>query len=139
MQKCPLDEPPTVRINIDKENARPGETVTIRCDAQGVPEPSVTLLLPNGQEIVPINNVHVIENVQKKDSGTYTCKASNREGFHDDQGSLLVEQPTDVKIWIRQPNGELRPADPEEVVPENSRVELECRVQGDPMPGYKWI
>ena len=69
-----------------------GEELRLECHSYGVPEPTLTWLLPNGSEITT-NNVKfgkfeivhtcvlIIRQLTTTDSGLYGCKASNGVGF----------------------------------------------------------
>lgn len=82
----------------------PNATITIKCKAVGVPEPSVTwskdgnAIPPEYKYRVLDNGALVVENVVESDSGHYTCKAENTRGV--DTATSLVNISSKYSVGL---------------------------------------
>ncbi|XP_055017752.1 hemicentin-1 [Boleophthalmus pectinirostris] len=111
-----------------------GSSVTLQCEAHGVPRPEVTWY-KNGLQLAPGNgliiNDHQLEitGVQIADGGTYTCKVSNVAGQVDRTFRVAVHVPPalDGPLWesINYTLG--------------SHIALLCEASGVPMPSITWL
>ena len=73
-------------------HVEPGSTIELTCQATGTPRPEInwllnnmeiipeTSLVPNGKNIIIEGDRLQITNAEPKDSGEYTCLASNNAG-----------------------------------------------------------
>ncbi|KAF1382445.1 hypothetical protein PFLUV_G00143860 [Perca fluviatilis] len=108
--KVMMTSPPTFTDNRSHHviKVHHGATATIRCQAAGVPAPTVTWLSPS-QRVIPrsLGSAFYSERVvvvsdgtlevrlaQKIDTGNYTCRASNPAGERSMVVGLEVEAPT---------------------------------------------
>ncbi|XP_034454238.1 follistatin-related protein 5 isoform X2 [Hippoglossus hippoglossus] len=92
--------PPVIRVYPESQAREPGVTASLRCHAEGVPNPQLAWL-KNGMDITSKlskqltlqangSEVH-ISNVHFEDTGAYTCIARNQAGVDEDISSLFVE------------------------------------------------
>ncbi|GAB6019625.1 hypothetical protein CHUAL_001187 [Chamberlinius hualienensis] len=103
---------PQVRVMPRIQSRKPGEEVTIKCHANGVPLPSVHWL-KNDEELKMAKQKYsvvgngtslAIRKIVYSDTGAYMCVASNSAGTVRDISSLVVQDdPTPTS-----PNEELR-------------------------------
>uniref|UniRef100_A0A4W3HUA9 Follistatin-related protein 5 n=1 Tax=Callorhinchus milii TaxID=7868 RepID=A0A4W3HUA9_CALMI len=95
-----VNVPPVIRVYPESQAREPGVTASLRCHAEGIPNPQITWL-KNGIDIMPKlskqltlqangSGVH-ISNVRYEDTGAYTCIAKNDAGVDEDISSLFVE------------------------------------------------
>ncbi|XP_005006861.1 follistatin-related protein 5 isoform X2 [Cavia porcellus] len=95
-----VNVPPVIRVYPESQAREPGVTASLRCHAEGVPDPQLGWL-KNGVDITPKlskqltlqangSEVH-ISNVRYEDTGAYTCVAKNEAGVDEDISSLFVE------------------------------------------------
>ncbi|KAJ8403580.1 hypothetical protein AAFF_G00349060 [Aldrovandia affinis] len=95
-----VNVPPVIRVHPDSQAREPGVTASLRCHAEGVPNPQL-VWLKNGMDITTKlskqltlqgngSEVH-ISNVHFEDTGAYTCVAKNVAGVDEDISSLFVE------------------------------------------------
>ncbi|XP_016409175.1 follistatin-related protein 5-like isoform X2 [Sinocyclocheilus rhinocerous] len=92
--------PPVIRVYPESQAREPGVTASLRCYAEGIPDPQLSWL-KNGMDITTKlskqltlqangSEVH-ISNVHFEDTGAYTCIARNEAGVDQDISSLFVE------------------------------------------------
>ncbi|XP_075400856.1 follistatin-related protein 5 isoform X3 [Tenrec ecaudatus] len=95
-----VNVPPVIRVYPESQAREPGVTASLRCHAEGIPNPQLSWL-KNGIDITPKlskqltlqangSEVH-ISNVRYEDTGAYTCIAKNAAGVDEDISSLFVE------------------------------------------------
>uniref|UniRef100_A0A8C9SRB5 Follistatin-like 5 n=1 Tax=Scleropages formosus TaxID=113540 RepID=A0A8C9SRB5_SCLFO len=95
-----VNVPPVIRVYPQSQAREPGVTASLRCYAEGIPDPQLTWL-KNGMDITTKlskqlslqangSEVH-ISNVHFEDTGAYTCIAKNDAGVDEDISSLFVE------------------------------------------------
>uniref|UniRef100_A0A8D8XH54 Neuroglian n=2 Tax=Cacopsylla melanoneura TaxID=428564 RepID=A0A8D8XH54_9HEMI len=113
------------------------ETVTFRCEAEGLPKPEIKWV-HNGKPInqAPPNprrkvgpNYITIENLSKTDTGNYGCNATNSLGY--------VYKDVYVNVLAHAPEITEQPKD--EFTVDGRSVVLTCRVFGAPKPEVKWV
>ncbi|XP_063314278.1 follistatin-related protein 5 isoform X1 [Pelobates fuscus] len=95
-----VNVPPVIRVYPESQAREPGVTASLRCHAEGIPQPQLGWL-KNGIDITPkiskqlavqANGTEVhISNVRYEDTGAYTCIAKNAAGVDEDISSLFVE------------------------------------------------
>nr|XP_046206515.1 hemicentin-1-like [Oncorhynchus gorbuscha] len=129
---------PTLRPRLDSESEfvtpQMGSSVTLRCEARGIPVPEVTWYR-NGLQLAAGNGLKVdqqtleIMEVQMADGGIYTCKVSNVAGQVDRTFRLTVHVPPVL-------DGPLH-----ESLTQNlgSHVTLLCEATGVPVPSITWL
>ncbi|XP_060737332.1 hemicentin-1 isoform X1 [Tachysurus vachellii] len=111
-----------------------GSSVTLSCEAQGVPEPEVTWyrkgrILTSGRTLQVSGQKLTINSMQESDGGVYTCKVSNPAGQQERMFSLKVYAP----IVIHGPVSE------SVTHTLGSHVTLVCDASGIPAPNVRWI
>ncbi|KAK3730033.1 hypothetical protein QZH41_009543, partial [Actinostola sp. cb2023] len=126
--------PSIVHEDIDTFTADPGENITLPCKALGYPKPVISWL-KNGDLLVfghgkyrqePSGTLRV-SGLEPQDTGTYTCQATNQNGFDTVNLTVIVtESPTIVK-----------PPQNMSVV-EGKTLKLECVTKGFPLPRITW-
>ncbi|XP_030641167.1 follistatin-related protein 5, partial [Chanos chanos] len=95
-----VNVPPVIRVYPESQAREPGVTASLRCHAEGIPNPQLAWL-KNGMDITTKlskqltlqangSEVH-ISNVHFEDTGAYTCIARNEAGVDEDISSLFVE------------------------------------------------
>ncbi|XP_056417492.1 follistatin-related protein 5 [Hyla sarda] len=95
-----VNVPPVIRVYPESQAREPGVTASLRCHADGIPQPQLSWL-KNGIDITTKlskqltlqangSEVH-ISNVRYEDTGAYTCIAKNAAGVDEDISSLFVE------------------------------------------------
>jgi hypothetical protein len=75
---------------ITPKDAKVGQSVTIKCDSNGLPKPKYKIA-HGGKMFVPAHEkFHTIPDVQLNDAGTYDCIAWNKLGNHSASANLTV-------------------------------------------------
>ncbi|XP_060913973.1 basement membrane-specific heparan sulfate proteoglycan core protein isoform X5 [Labrus mixtus] len=107
-----------------------GQTATLRCDAHGLPSPTITwskLRSPLPWRHKVVDNALVLPTVGRQDSGEYICTATNNMGTTEVTITLDVETlpyatslPDDVAVRV----GEV--------------IRLQCLAHGTPPLDYTW-
>uniref|UniRef100_A0A3B5AUN6 Cell adhesion molecule-related/down-regulated by oncogenes n=1 Tax=Stegastes partitus TaxID=144197 RepID=A0A3B5AUN6_9TELE len=128
---------PTLKPRHDAESdsvtPQVGSSVTLRCEAHGVPAPEVTWY-KNGLQLAGGNGLkmdrHQLEiiGVQMADGGTYTCKVSNVAGQVDRTFRLAIHPPVldgPLQEFLNYTLG--------------SHVALLCEATGVPVPSITWL
>ncbi|XP_027538560.1 follistatin-related protein 4 isoform X3 [Neopelma chrysocephalum] len=95
-----VNVPPVIRVYPETQAQEPGVSTSLRCHAEGIPNPRITWL-KNGIDITPKlskqlsllangSELH-ISSVRYEDTGAYTCIAKNEVGVDEDISSLFIE------------------------------------------------
>ncbi|XP_053328822.1 hemicentin-2 [Spea bombifrons] len=131
--------PPSIREppNAKKETVlRLGETLTLQCESDAVPEPTVTwykdgdLLTEDSGVLIHKNGQHLeIRDVEASHKGLYTCKVANVAGEVELTFTVIVQIPA----AITHPQNETI-----QLILGNSIV-LSCEVEGFPPPKVTWL
>ncbi|KAA8592798.1 hypothetical protein FQN60_018253 [Etheostoma spectabile] len=129
---------PTLKPRLDAESdlvtPQVGSSVTLRCEAHGVPEPEVTWY-KNGLQLAAGNGLkmdpHQLEiiGVQMADGGTYTCKVSNVAGQVERTFRLTVHAPPVLDGPLHESLNYTH----------GSHVALLCEASGVPVPSITWL
>ncbi|XP_071802833.1 hemicentin-1-like isoform X2 [Asterias amurensis] len=102
------------------------------CDVQGYPSPTITWYINDTETISPptINgrSTYVLENIGKRDEGTYKCSATNLLGTRSATATVTVRVPPKVMVG---------PTD--QVVRMSEITVLDCASVGDPTPEVVWL
>uniref|UniRef100_UPI0037E8487E vascular endothelial growth factor receptor 2 isoform X2 n=1 Tax=Semicossyphus pulcher TaxID=241346 RepID=UPI0037E8487E len=96
--------------NLTDQKVNVSATITLLCDAAGMPSPTVVWTKNNqtvleGSGVILSQNSHIltIQRVKKEDSGLYTCTACNSRGCDTSQASLTTEgaeEKTNVELIV---------------------------------------
>lgn len=118
-------------------NAAEDETVEFRCEATGVPEPTIKWIhngkpiseaVSNDRRKVSSNTIQ-LKKLLKGDTGNYGCNATNSLGYvYKDVYLNVLALPPEIVEPPRQ-----------EATVIHRAVTLTCRVFGAPKPEVKWI
>uniref|UniRef100_A0A1A8S2T1 receptor protein-tyrosine kinase n=1 Tax=Nothobranchius rachovii TaxID=451742 RepID=A0A1A8S2T1_9TELE len=101
-------EAASIRNNFTDQKVNVSSTTTLRCDAVGMPTPTVVWTKNNhtvkeGSGVILSQNNLIIQRVKKEDSGLYTCTACNSRGCDASQTFLTVEgaeEKTNVELIV---------------------------------------
>ena len=123
---------PRVSFSSNRLVAEESQTITIACNATGQPQPTITWSklignLPSRKTVK--NGVMKIDNVLRRDGGTYICKAENILGTAEDTIQLVifsrlrfkVRPPVQLTVEIGWP------------------VRLPCVAESDLKPTVVWV
>ncbi|XP_031169752.1 hemicentin-1 isoform X2 [Sander lucioperca] len=131
--KLRVQVPPVISSETQKYLAPVDSSVTLHCQADGSPPPSVTWH-KDGQPLTESVRQRVLSSgslqisfIQPSDTGGYTCTAANAAGTVSVVMSLTVQIPPSIR------GGELEVA-----VVENSQAQLVCVAEGVPQPSLSW-
>ncbi|XP_059846598.1 follistatin-related protein 5-like isoform X3 [Hypanus sabinus] len=95
-----VNVPPVIRVYPESQAQEPGVATSLRCHADGIPNPKITWLknglditstLPNQLVLLANGGEIHINSVRYEDTGAYTCIAKNDAGVDEDISSLFVE------------------------------------------------
>ncbi|XP_001920501.5 hemicentin-1 [Danio rerio] len=114
-----------------------GSSVTLTCEARGVPPPTLSWL-KDGQPLSLHRNLlldgqetrFLLSDVGPSDAGLYSCVASNQAGSSTKTFNLTVLEPPKI-------TGSLSPE--EQLIAVDSLLELECIATGLPPPTLSWL
>ncbi|XP_028442537.1 hemicentin-1 isoform X3 [Perca flavescens] len=131
--KLRVQVPPVISSETRKYLAPVDSSVTLHCQADGSPPPSVTWH-KDGQPLTESVRQRVLSSgslqisfIQPSNTGRYTCTAANAAGTVSAVMSLTVQIPPSIR------GGELEVA-----VVENSQAQLVCVADGVPQPSLSW-
>ncbi|XP_022603168.1 hemicentin-1 [Seriola dumerili] len=131
--KLKVQVPPVISSENQKYLAPVDSSVTLQCQADGSPPPSVTWH-KDGQPLKESVRQRVLSSgslqiafIQPSDTGRYTCTAANAAGTVNLEMSLTVQIPPSI-----------RGGEQEVAVVENSQAQLVCVVEGVPHPSLSW-
>lgn len=128
---------PYFTVEPETQNAAEEETVEFRCEATGIPEPTIKWIHngkpidqapPNSRRVVSKNKI-IIKMLEKKDTGNYGCNATNALGY--------VYKDVYLNVLALPP--EITEAPRKEETVDDKDVTMTCRVFGAPRPQVKWI
>ncbi|XP_055866063.1 neural cell adhesion molecule 1-like isoform X3 [Biomphalaria glabrata] len=131
-------KPPVISLlpTFDPPNPKVGDTVVIKCLADGRPNPEYTFFKSDRDKgEVPVsedkvnkaNGILTLTDVQREDEATYRCVASNKGGSDTKSNTLDVLIPPVITDINDVPNAF-----------ENTEAKLKCVAEGDPMPDIEW-
>lgn len=126
--------PPSVYVDQEEMTANAGETITIQCTANGTPRAKITWYkgqdkITTSRRIAVSSQGHLVINaVELKDGGYYTCLGNNTAGEDSVTISIQVQIPPRVSV------------DYDEVpVILGETLVLQCAAVGVPMPTITWV
>ncbi|KAM4828368.1 neural cell adhesion molecule 1 isoform 18-T18 [Thomomys bottae] len=134
-----VNVPPTVqaRQSIVNATANLGQSVTLACDADGFPEPTMSWtkdgeLIENEEDeekyvFSDDSSELTIRKVDKNDEAEYVCIAENKAGEQDASIHLKVFAKPKITYVENQTAMELE-----------EQVTLTCEASGDPIPSIIW-
>ncbi|XP_023226179.1 muscle M-line assembly protein unc-89-like [Centruroides sculpturatus] len=116
-----------------------GEDIILQGQIEGYPEPSVTWSLGD-KEIFPKSGLSIsfsdnvaalkISKATERDSGRYTCTASNSAGVASSTADVIVRPHRNPPKFVHP----LQPC----LFKSGDRVQLDVEVMGTPLPQVKW-
>ncbi|NXI34882.1 NCAM1 protein, partial [Galbula dea] len=134
-----VNVPPSVRARQSTMNATAhlSQSVTLACDADGFPEPTVTWT-KDGEPIEEADDEEkysfnsdgselIIKQVEKSDEAEYTCIAENKAGEQDATIHLKVFAKPKITYVENKTAMELE-----------EQITLTCEASGDPIPSITW-
>ncbi|XP_036114244.1 neural cell adhesion molecule 1 isoform X2 [Molossus molossus] len=133
-----VNVPPTVqaRQSIVNATANLGQSVTLVCDAEGFPEPTMSWT-KDGEQVEneeddkyffsDDSSELTIRKVDKNDEAEYVCIAENKAGEQDASIHLKVFAKPKITYVENQTAMELE-----------EQVTLTCEASGDPIPSVTW-
>ncbi|XP_029939526.1 hemicentin-1, partial [Salarias fasciatus] len=131
--KLRVQLPPLISSETQKYVSPVDSSVTLECQAEGLPPPSVTWH-KEGQRLSESVRQRVLSSgslqiafIQPNDAGRYTCTAANAAGTASLEMSLIVQIPPSI-----------RGGEQEVVVVENNQAQLVCVAEGIPQPSLTW-
>ena len=142
-----------ISIGLPESFATPGSSVTILCNAAGLPPPLV-IWDKNGVPLTPGGNYQLSGNVltinmfSRDDVASYSCTATNTEG--QDRETIAVKMVTPPRIdrprAVEEPPKDSTPSttltvsvgEPVDVFPDQTAT-ITCTASGDPPPKIEWI
>uniref|UniRef100_A0A915J235 Uncharacterized protein n=1 Tax=Romanomermis culicivorax TaxID=13658 RepID=A0A915J235_ROMCU len=108
------------------------DLLILECAANGHPEPQISWLkdkiLIETEIKIHGQGTLIISDIQQKDAGLYTCRASNSEDSVDASATIIVTTPP---YFITKPQNVY--------AKEMQDVEFECKVGGKPTPSITWL
>ncbi|XP_076872442.1 hemicentin-1 isoform X2 [Brachyhypopomus gauderio] len=116
-----------------------GGSVTLPCEADGVPRPDITWLRDGrpldvgvgGAQVLDDGRLLRIQDAQVSDTGRYTCIAVNVAGQDDRRHDVTVHVPASISRQFQGPQNV-------SVVVRNP-VALTCEASGIPLPIITWL
>uniref|UniRef100_A0A8C0IEM1 Neural cell adhesion molecule 1 n=1 Tax=Bubo bubo TaxID=30461 RepID=A0A8C0IEM1_BUBBB len=134
-----VNVPPSVRARQSTMNATANlsQSVTLACDADGFPEPTVTWT-KDGEQIEEADDEEkysfnydgselIIKKVDKSDEAEYICIAENKAGEQDATIHLKVFAKPKITYVENKTAMELE-----------DQITLTCEASGDPIPSITW-
>ncbi|XP_075298754.1 neural cell adhesion molecule 1 isoform X6 [Opisthocomus hoazin] len=134
-----VNVPPSVRARQSTMNATASlsQSVTLACDADGFPEPTMTWT-KDGEPIEQADDEEkynfnydgselIIEKVEKSDEAEYICIAENKAGEQDATIHLKVFAKPKITYVENKTAMELE-----------DQITLTCEASGDPIPSITW-
>ncbi|NXX35398.1 NCAM1 protein, partial [Nicator chloris] len=134
-----VNVPPSVRARQSTMNATANlsQSVTLACDADGFPEPTVTWT-KDGEPVEEVEDEDkysfnydgselVIQRVDKSDEAEYVCIAENKAGEADATIHLKVFAKPKITYVENKTAMELE-----------DQITLTCEASGDPIPSITW-
>uniref|UniRef100_A0A8B9ZIX0 Neural cell adhesion molecule 1 n=1 Tax=Anas platyrhynchos TaxID=8839 RepID=A0A8B9ZIX0_ANAPL len=120
-----VNVPPSVRARQSTMNATANlsQSVTLACDADGFPEPTMTWT-KDGEPIEPEDDE---EKYNKSDEAEYICIAENKAGEQDATIHLKVFAKPKITYVENKTAMELE-----------DQITLTCEASGDPIPSITW-
>ena len=109
-----------------------GENSTLRLICQATSEFNVEYQWRRNGLFIPgaVGEVLVIDNIQQRHSGNYSCDARNHAG---------ISQSANSNVLVRTlPSIFLQPSDADSYAGNENGVVFACNASGIPAPGYRW-
>eukprot|EP00058_Branchiostoma_floridae_P014294 XP_002599782.1 hypothetical protein BRAFLDRAFT_70251 [Branchiostoma floridae] len=128
---------PRITTNMEDQEVRKGERMTLACQATGTPPPAYTWLYRNedvrqlGSRYTVRDGTLEVQPIQVEDFGRYTCRAENLLGRDDAGTDLDVLYPPEIE--------DQNYPTPKKVLKGTKDVHLTCYARGNPTPEYAWF
>ncbi|TSK17986.1 Matrix-remodeling-associated protein 5 [Bagarius yarrelli] len=119
-----------------------GDSVSLKCNAKGQPNPQILWFSPSNREIPSASDQYLIHNdgtlviqkVQRFDGGNYTCLARNRAGQDRKVARLEILVSPPAINGLRGYTNSLKVA-----AIKNQRKLIHCEASGTPVPNVLWV
>ena len=124
-------QPPNITQH-PTSDVRLGENSTLRLICRATSEFTVEYQWRHNGIFIPgaIGEVLVIDNIQQRHSGNYSCDARNHAG---------ISQSANSSVLVRTlPSIFLQPSDVDSYAGNENGVVFACNASGVPTPGYRW-
>ncbi|KAG7502967.1 immunoglobulin superfamily member 10-like [Solea senegalensis] len=137
----PRGKPRIMKSNSQTFTVKAETDAQLPCEAQGEPKPFLSWTkVASGASIAQNTKVHrfevhpngtlIIRKIQHIDGGQYLCTVQNQYGADNIVANLIV---------LSQHPRVLQPRSREITVHLGGKVDLECKVEGDPVPSVTWM
>ncbi|XP_075038771.1 hemicentin-1 [Mixophyes fleayi] len=129
-----VQDPPNVVVDPRNITFTKGTRIKLKCSATGYPPPQIVWMHNDmfvrfsNRYILTEDGSFIIKNAMDKDSGVYTCLATNTAGT-DSQASVLVYIEAPVVRVIRK----------EMLVAVDTETTMQCEATGVPGPHVHWV
>ncbi|KAL8173620.1 UNVERIFIED_CONTAM: hypothetical protein K2H54_010377 [Gekko kuhli] len=107
-----------------------GDQVTLRCKADGYPEPDYTIVKGEDQALDASAGELTLEHVKKEDSGTYYCRVLNFES--------MSEMEANVSLSVNYIDAPTITPEHHEALKEGDSLQLACDAKGSKPLEFKW-
>ncbi|XP_018408468.1 PREDICTED: hemicentin-1 [Nanorana parkeri] len=128
-----VQDPPRVLVEPENLTFTKGLRIKLKCSATGFPVPRIVwthndmFLTYSSRFVITEDGSFIIKNAMEKDSGIYTCLATNNAGT-DRQTSILVYIEAPVVTVVRK----------ELLIAVDTEANMECKATGIPEPQFDW-
>nr|XP_014344645.1 PREDICTED: hemicentin-1 [Latimeria chalumnae] len=129
-----VQEPPKVSVEPQNQTFIAGSEVRLRCTATGYPKPQIVwthndmFIMGNNRQRLSPGGTLTIKKSVKKDSGVYSCLASNPAG---------TDRQTSILTYIEAP--EVTVVQKDILIGLGETTLMECKTTGVPEPEVKWF
>ncbi|TTE81756.1 Basement membrane-specific heparan sulfate proteoglycan core protein [Bagarius yarrelli] len=136
-----VNQPPKVSVTpAGQVKVKVGGVTSLQCSASGKPRPAITWFKQQaGREIKLVSTTTSssltakVTITEPQDSGTFVCRAQNKDGTSEEKVALKVEGGASVSI---EPKATVHPKDM--TVLEGQTVIMHCQATGSPTPVITW-
>ncbi|KAM4642152.1 hemicentin-1 [Discoglossus pictus] len=129
-----VQDPPKVVLEPKNITFTKGKDIRLKCSVTGHPTPLIIwthndmFVRFSNRYLITQDGTFIIKNAVEKDSGVYSCLASNAAG---------TDRQTSHLVYIEVP--QVVVANKEMMVPVGSETTMECQTTGVPKPHVQWF
>ncbi|XP_038640507.1 hemicentin-1-like [Scyliorhinus canicula] len=138
------DQPGNTTISVNNKtvsgfpvNVRKGDEVTMICNSNGIPTPTLKWEDPSNSSNVEIGSPGIlrISHATSEHQGIYKCRATNPYGIEEKEVDIRVtDKPGDITISVNNKTVSGFPVN----VRKGDEVTMICNSNGNPTPTLKW-